>query len=118
MKMNLTQLKVYIKGFADGLRDGQPPKNEQWVELLKVVEEAQDDLSPIDLATPGGCKCGPNCPCKPVYPLTIGPNTVPDWRTEPWGDPNYQYPTEIPCDVEPNYNEATPYKTIGDWDQN
>lgn len=95
--MNLTQLKVYIKGFADGLREGQAPKNEQWQELLKVVEAAQDDL--VDLTS--GCKCGENCPCKnPTIPPTtpyVEPLREPYWTTHTDGT--------APCDVEPNYNE-------------
>ena len=93
--MNLTQLKVYIKGFADGLREGQAPKAEQWQELLKVVEEAQDDVN-LD-SKDSGCKCGDNCPCKnPVMP-SPQPFTEPYWT---------QNEGTVPCDVEPYYGEV------------
>ena len=47
--MNLTELKVWIEGFNNGLQKDRPPNNEQWKALLDAVAKAADDPQPIPI---------------------------------------------------------------------
>lgn len=99
--MNLTQLKVYIKGFADGLREGQAPKAEQWQELLKVVEAAQDDLPDVGTpATPLPVQIPAPQPFTEPYYGNGGGIT---WEQR---EQRLQNEGTAPCDVEPYYGEV------------